>query len=89
MVLLEGPHVFFPDEMHQKHIALPDDKGKKGEIGVIGEQFGIGIKAIGDQAGDIGNKKPQYRYADELDHPVVESMFIVHSSGLGPYLRLT
>lgn len=89
MVLLEGPDVFLPDEVHQEHIALPDDKGEEGKIGVIGQQLGIGIKAIGDQPGDIGNKKPQYRYADELDHPVVERIFIVHSSGLGPILCLT
>jgi len=89
MVLLEGPNVFFPDEVHEPDIALPDEEGKEGEIGVIGQQFGIGIKVIGDQPGDIGNKKPQYRYADELDHPVVERIFIVHSSGLGPILCLT
>ena len=89
MVLLEGPDVFLPDEVHQEHIALPDGKGEEGKIGVIGQQLGIGIKAIGDQPGDIGNKKPQYRYADELDHPVVERIFIVHSSGLGPILCLT
>lgn len=70
--------------MHEPDIALPDDEGKEGKIDVIGQELGIGIKAIGDQPGDIGNKKPQYRYADELDHPVVERIFIVHSSGLGP-----
>lgn len=85
MILLEGPTVFFPDEVHEPDIALPDDEGKKGKIGVIGQQLGVGIEAIGDQPGDIGNKKPQYRYADELDHPVVERIFIVHSSGLGPF----
>ena len=37
MVLLEGPHVFLPDEVHEPDITLPDDKGKEGEIGVIAQ----------------------------------------------------
>jgi hypothetical protein len=57
MVLAEGPDIFFSDEMHEPYIALPDDEGKKDEIGIIGQEFGEGIKAIGDQSGDIGNKK--------------------------------
>lgn len=80
MVLLEGPYIFFPDEVHEPDIALPDGEGEEGKIGIIAQQFGVGIKPVVDQAGDIGNKKPQYRYADDFDHPVVESIFIVHGS---------
>ena len=80
MVLPEGPGISFPYVVHEPDVALPDEEGDKGKEGVAGDQFGVSVEPVGDDAGEVGDQEPQCRYADQPDHPVVESIFIVHSS---------
>ena len=88
VVVPEGPGIFPSDKMHEPDVALPDEEGDEGKEGVAGQELEIIIQSIRDKPRDVGNKKAQYRDTDQFDHPVVESIFIVHSSwvrAMAPY----
>ena len=58
MILPEGPGIATPDEMHEPDITLPDQVGDEGEEGIACQEFGIIVEPVGDQSGEVGNKKP-------------------------------
>jgi len=58
VILLEGPGIFPPDEIHEPDVPLPDEEGDEGKEGIAAQELRVAIEAIGDQTGDVGNKKP-------------------------------
>src|SRR6187402_1650103 len=89
MILLEGPGIATPDDVHEPDIALPDEVRDEGKEGVAGQQLGVIVEPVGDHPGEVGNKKAQCRDPQEFDPPVVEYIFIIHSSWVRAIMPLS